>query len=324
MSLRAPITALRRAPCLAYSLPARRVQLRAAPLSTSAIRRDEQLVENVMATARKNVEDGKRAPTAHDGEQGVRLLMFGKPGAGRLTRPHRLVEAYDIAFISTGDLLRQEIAAKSEVGKKAEEIVRTGGLVSDELMLEMVVAELEHHHGQSWIIDGFPRTLKQGQLLNDVLQKQRRPFNMVVNLNVPDAVIMQRIAARWVHLPSGRVYNDTYSAPKVPGKDDVTGEPLSKRPDDTPEVFSKRLKSYYKQTAPLLEFFAHEYPDVLHSLSGSSSDQLWPLLRKLVDDAGMEPRFEHVRKQADDLADTANVPLDDGKVAHVGNDSASR
>ncbi|KAL1409783.1 Adenylate kinase 2 [Vanrija albida] len=318
------MAALRRAPRLSSAYPALRLAPRAAALSTSAIRRDEKLVETVMATARRNVEDGKRAPTAHDGEKGVRLLMFGKPGSGKGTLSAKLVEAYDVAFISTGDLLRQEIAAKSEVGKKAEEIVRTGGLVSDELMLEMVIAELEHHHGQSWIIDGFPRTLKQGQLLNEVLQKQRRPFNMVVNLNVPDAVIMQRIAARWVHLPSGRVYNDTYSAPKVAGKDDVTGEPLSKRPDDTPEVFSKRLQSYYKQTAPLLEFFAHEYPDVLHSLTGSSSDQLWPMLRALIDEAGLEPRFEHVRKQADDLADTANVPLEDGAVAHVGNDTASR
>ncbi|WVQ97926.1 hypothetical protein IAU59_005045 [Kwoniella sp. CBS 9459] len=207
-------------------------------------------------------------------ERGLRMLVFGKPGSGKGTLSARLVRDYDIAFVSTGDVLRKEIAAKSEVGQKAEAIVASGGLVSDELMLEIIKSELDRLHGRSWIIDGFPRTLHQGELLDKVLNEENRPLNMIVHLNVPDSVIMARIAARWVHLPSGRVYNTTYSAPKVPGKDDVTGEPLTKRPDDTPETFSKRLHAYYESTAPLLEYFAKTYPSSLFSLSGSSSDEV--------------------------------------------------
>ncbi|ADV24683.1 adenylate kinase, putative [Cryptococcus gattii WM276] len=209
---------------------------------------------------------------SYDGveEKGLRMLVFGKPGSGKV----RLVKEYDISFVSTGDVLRKEIAAKSEVGRKAEAIVASGGLVSDELMLEIVKAELDRLKGKSWIVDGFPRTLHQGELIDRVLNQENRPLNMVVHLNVPDSVIMARIAARWVHLPSGRVYNTTYSAPKVPGKDDVTGEPLTKRPDDTPETFSKRLQAYYESTAPLLKYFEEMYPESLHSISGSSSDEV--------------------------------------------------
>lgn len=121
------------------------------------------------------------------------------------------------------------------------------------------------------------------------------------------------------------MYNDDFNPPRVPGKDDETGEPLSKRPDDTPEVFSKRLQSYYKSTAPLLEYFAHEYPEALHSLSGSSSDELWPQLRDIVDKFGLPERQphagpeerEHVREEADDLRDSANVNVGGDKVAHL-------
>lgn len=121
------------------------------------------------------------------------------------------------------------------------------------------------------------------------------------------------------------MYNDDFNPPKVPGKDDETGEPLSKRPDDTPEVFSKRLASFYKSTAPLLEYFANEYPEALHSLSGSTSDELWPQLRELVDEFGLKERYppqgslerEHVREEADDLKDSAEVPVGGDKVAHL-------
>ncbi|WVR04524.1 hypothetical protein IAU60_001528 [Kwoniella sp. DSM 27419] len=240
-----------------------------------------QTLESISESFNSITEKFKEAVTHTHSEQyegieerGLRMLVFGKPGSGKGTLSARLVRDYDIAFVSTGDVLRKEIAAKSEVGRKAEEVVATGGLVSDELMLEIIKAELDRLHGKSWIIDGFPRTLHQGELLDKVLNEENRPLNMIVHLNVPDSVIMARIAARWVHLPSGRVYNTTYSRPKVPGKDDVTGEPLVKRPDDTPETFSKRLQAYYESTAPLLEYFARTYPSSLFSLSGSSSDEV--------------------------------------------------
>lgn len=234
--------------------------------------------------------------------------MFGKPGSGKGTLSGRLLKHYDISFVSTGDVLRQEIAQKSEIGRRAEDIVRSGGLVPDELMLEIVMAELDRLQGKSWIIDGFPRTLHQGSLLDKVLNEERRPFNMIVHIDVPDQVIMARIAARWVHLPSGRVYNTTFSAPKVPGKDDVTGEDLVQRPDDTPAVFSKRLEAYYGSTEPLLKYFATAYPNALKTLTGTTSDELWPQLQALVEPYGLrragdlsEDEVSPVRQKADDL-----------------------
>lgn len=128
--------------------------------------------------------------------------------------------------------------------------------------------------------------------------------------------------ARWVHLPSGRVYNDDFNPPKSPGVDDETGEPLSKRPDDTPEVFTKRLRSYYEATAPLLEMYATEYPDCLHSLTGNTSDEIWPQLMEVVaplhERAGEYAADEdkHVREEADDLRDTTEVHVGD-KTAHI-------
>ncbi|ORX34437.1 adenylate kinase-domain-containing protein [Kockovaella imperatae] len=177
--------------------------------------------------------------------------------ASQGTLSARLVKEYDIAFVSTGDVLRKEIAAKSKVGQRAEALVAKGDLVPDELMLEIVKTELDRLQGKSWIVDGFPRTLPQGKLFDGMLNQDGRSLNMVVHLNVPDTIILDRIEARWVHLASGRVYNTDYNPPKVEGKDDITGEALTKRPDDTAAVFSKRLEAYYKSTAPLLEVGAH-------------------------------------------------------------------
>ncbi|EAL21004.1 hypothetical protein CNBD6050 [Cryptococcus deneoformans B-3501A] len=262
------------APILAPQRPSKRFNSSSTASTSSPVSHVASAVADTAHSLADKFREAARFinSPSYDGveEKGLRMLVFGKPGSGKV----RLVKEYDISFVSTGDVLRKEIAAKSEVGRKAEAVVASGGLVSDELMLEIVKAELDRLKGKSWIIDGFPRTLHQGELIDTVLNQENRPLNMVVHLNVPDSVIMARIAARWVHLPSGRVYNTTYSAPKVPGKDDVTGEPLTKRPDDTPETFSKRLQAYYESTAPLLKYFEETYPESLHSISGSSSDEV--------------------------------------------------
>ncbi|WVW78609.1 hypothetical protein I302_100568 [Kwoniella bestiolae CBS 10118] len=279
LSPRSPIPIPTRS--LSTSLPRRRPFSSSSNAPSTIAATVTQTLSSLQDSVNDIAEKFKRAVEQSHSEQyegveerGLRMLIFGKPGSGKGTLSARLVKEYDIAFVSTGDVLRKEIAAGSEVGKKAEAVVASGGLVSDELMLEIVKTELDRLHGKSWIVDGFPRTLHQGELLDSVLNQENRPLNMIVHLNVPDSVIMARISARWVHLPSGRVYNTTYSAPKVPGKDDITGEPLSKRPDDTPETFSKRLQAYYESTAPLLEYFAKTYPSSLFSLSGSSSDEV--------------------------------------------------
>ncbi|KAJ9101102.1 hypothetical protein QFC21_003320 [Naganishia friedmannii] len=206
-------------------------------------------------------------------EDGLRILIFGKPGSGKGTLSARLVQKYDLHFVSTGDVLRREIMNKTKVGREAEAIVASGGLVSDELMLEIIQTELDKLKGKSWILDGFPRTLRQAGLLDSALNEQGRPLNMIIHLAVPDTVIMK---PRWVHLPSGRVYNTQFqsSAPRVPGLDDETGEPLTRRPDDKPETFQKRLKAFYESTSPLLDYFADHHPESLHELAGATSDEV--------------------------------------------------
>ncbi|KAH0827163.1 adenylate kinase [Lanmaoa asiatica] len=213
----------------------------------------------------------------------LRMLMFGKPGAGKGTLSSRLVKKYDVLTISTGDLLRQHIAEGTQVGRQAEEIVAQGGLVPDDLMLKVATSKLDALRDRHWILDGFPRTLGQGKLLDTHLEGQNTPLTLVVNVDVADEVILGRISDRWVHLPSGRVYNMTYNPPKVDGFDDETGEPLTKRPDDRPEVFLRRLQRFYASTSPLLSYYASNPKSArLVTLQGETSDEIWPKLEAVV------------------------------------------
>lgn len=248
----------------------------------------------------------------------LRMLMFGKPGAGKGTLSARLVRKYDILSLSTGDLLRQHIAERTEVGRQAEDIVAGGGLLPDDIVLRVVTSKLDNIPNRHWILDGFPRTLGQGELLDAHLRKQGTPLSLVVNLDVPDEIILSRISDRWVHLPSGRVYNISYNRPKVDGYDDETGEPLTKRPDDNPEIFARRLTQFYKSTSPLVSYYAstsssppsrgrsfhhnqhphqlsfHPPPHKLQltTLSGKTSDEIWPQLVRLVSSS-----FPNVRER---------------------------
>ncbi|KAJ7774900.1 ADK-domain-containing protein [Mycena metata] len=238
----------------------------------------------------------------------LRCIVFGKPGAGKGTLSARLVKKYDILSLSTGDLLRQHIAERTDVGRQAEEIVAQGKLLPDEVMLKIVASKLDLLRNKHWILDGFPRTVGQGELLDAHLKKQGTPLSLVVNLDVPDDVILSRISDRWVHLPSGRVYNLSYNPPKVDGFDDETGEPLTKRPDDNPEIFARRLAQFYASTSPLFAYFtaAAQKPTrlphapaphphqlafapaqtmLLKTLSGTTSDEIWPKLDALVRDS---------------------------------------
>lgn len=129
------------------------------------------------------------------------------------------------------------------------------------------------HPEASFILDGFPRTANQAVQLNDIV-----PINMVVNINTPSEIIIDRICNRWVHAPSGRVYNTTFNAPKVEGKDDITGEPLTRRADDDPEVWKQRLQSFKENNEPLLEHY--DKAGILWTVNGNSSDEITPQLFK--------------------------------------------
>jgi len=257
------------------------------------------------------------APHDERDDRMVRMLMFGKPGAGKGTLTTRLAQKYDIVTLSTGDLLRQHIAEQTAIGREAEGIVARGGLVPDAMMLEIVTSKLDGLQNKHWILDGFPRTLLQGEMLDAHLKKRNTPLTLVVNLDVPDEVILSRISDRWIHLPSGRVYNMSYNRPKVTGLDDETGEALTKRPDDNPETFARRLAAFYASTSPLLAYFANsavssvarrpnsnQHPHQLSfhtpsglkvkTLTGRTSDEIWPQLDRLLQNTfpGVRERLE--------------------------------
>ncbi|KAJ2705133.1 Adenylate kinase 2 [Coemansia sp. IMI 203386] len=214
----------------------------------------------------------------------LRMLILGAPGAGKGTQSSRIRKSFDITAISSGDVLRRNIAQQTPAGLRAKESVARGELVSDDIIVELIRAELNTISG-SWLLDGFPRNIAQAQALDTMLKGTGQPLNAVVNLVVPEEVILNRIIERYVHVPSGRVYNLTYNPPRVPGVDDVTGEPLEHRPDDNPESFKRRLQQYHALTEPLLEYY--DKSSILTSFAGSTSDIIYPQLYRFLDE-----RFE--------------------------------
>jgi adenylate kinase len=140
----------------------------------------------------------------------------------------------------------------------------------------MMLSHLDSAHPDDWILDGYPRTVQQAQELDDHLNKEKCPINFVINLDVNWDVILDRIEKRWIHASSGRTYNLSFNPPKIAGKDDITGEPLTKRPDDCPISFRKRLAIYQAQTLPVLEYYGDR--GVLHNFKGDTSDAITPKL----------------------------------------------
>ncbi len=181
-----------------------------------------------------------------------RIILLGAPGAGKGTQAQFISKEFNIPQISTGDMLRAAIKEGTELGKKAQEIMNTGGLVSDDLIINLVkerIAKPDCANG--CIFDGFPRTIPQAQALAEA----GVAINNVVEISVPDDEIIARITGRRSHPASGRVYHIKYNPPKVEGKDDETGEPLVQRDDDTEEVVRERLETYHKLTATLVDFY---------------------------------------------------------------------
>ncbi|QPG77244.1 Adenylate kinase 2 [Brettanomyces nanus] len=212
--------------------------------------------------------------------------MLGAPGSGKGTLTSRLLKKVtQLSSISTGDLLRQEIGRKSSMGKVAEEYIKQGALLPDDFMAKFVTAELGTrnwlNNRASFLLDGFPRTGNQAVQLDNELLKHDSRINLVVELNVPPEVILERIDNRWVHASSGRVYNLSYNPPKVPFKDDITGEPLTKRSDDNPEIFKVRLDKYFEQLKSIKEFYQQQ--GVFSTVSGDTSDIIFPKLLQLVE-----------------------------------------
>lgn len=209
----------------------------------------------------------------------VRLLVLGAPGSGKGTQATRLLRQMPaIEALSLGDILRSQIDAGTAVGRQAAGFIKSGQLVPDRTMVALIEGELRCKRWlnaqSSWLLDGFPRTAAQAAALDELLRPHGVPISLVVELDVDQRVILDRIEARWVHLASGRVYNLDYNPPKVAGRDDVTGEPLTKREDDTAAVFQKRLDRYNAEIGPLREFYRGK--GVLTTVAGNTSDVIFP------------------------------------------------
>ncbi|MBU2869475.1 adenylate kinase [Colwellia sp. E2M01] len=185
----------------------------------------------------------------------MRIVLLGAPGAGKGTQAQFLMEKFGIPQISTGDMLRAAIKAGTELGKQAKAVMDAGQLVSDELIIGLVkerVAEDDCKPG--FLLDGFPRTIPQA----DAMKENGIAVDHVLEFDVPDEEIVKRMAGRRVHSGSGRTYHIVYNPPKVEGKDDVTGDDLSIRPDDEESTVKKRLAIYHEQTKPLVDFYKAE------------------------------------------------------------------
>ncbi|KAF7728168.1 hypothetical protein EC973_006562 [Apophysomyces ossiformis] len=207
-------------------------------------------------------------------------------GSGKGTQSERLKKNFGVAHLSSGDMLRKNINDRTSVGQKAAEYVSGGRLVPDEVLLTLIDHELSQTGNPNWLLDGFPRTITQAQALDELLDKSMQPLNLVINLEVPEDVILSRIMDRWVHIPSGRVYNLSYNPPQVPGRDDITGESLSKRPDDCPDVFRVRLQQHKAMTLPLLDHYGH----LAVTLRGNTSDEIYPQIEsEIVNRLGAVP-----------------------------------
>jgi adenylate kinase len=182
----------------------------------------------------------------------MRIILLGLPGAGKGTQAQFLMQRYKIPQISTGAMLRAEVAAGSAIGQEAQEYMDAGNLVPDQLVIEMVkkrIAQPDCANG--FIIDGFPRTVAQAE----ALRRSDIDIDFVVEIEVGDHEILRRMSGRRVHPASGRTYHVEFNPPKVPDRDDVTGEPLVQRPDDTEETVNKRIASYHALTKPLINYY---------------------------------------------------------------------
>ncbi|KAE9602677.1 hypothetical protein Lal_00049982 [Lupinus albus] len=186
-----------------------------------------------------------------------RLILIGPPGSGKGTQSPLIKDEYCLCHLATGDMLRAAVAAKTPLGVKAKQAMDNGELVSDDLVVGIIDEAIKKPSCQKgFILDGFPRTVVQAQKLDEMLQKQGVKIDKVLNFAVDDAILEERITGRWMHPPSGRSYHTKFAPPKVPGTDDVTGEPLIQRRDDTAAVLKSRLEAFHKQTEPVINYYA--------------------------------------------------------------------
>lgn len=182
----------------------------------------------------------------------MKIVLIGAPGCGKGTQSPLMEERYGICHLSTGDMLRDAVERQTPSGMLAQEKMRSGGLVSDDIVFGIVKESIKRPECcYGYVLDGFPRTIPQAKMLEAAGEK----IDRAIALEAPDEVILARTSGRWIHKGSGRSYHEIFRPPRVPMVDDVTGEPLFQRDDDRRELCEKRLGIYKNKVAPLLAFY---------------------------------------------------------------------
>jgi adenylate kinase len=185
----------------------------------------------------------------------MRIVLLGAPGSGKGTQCKAIVERYGLLHLSSGDILRQERSIGSELGKKAQSYMDSGSLVPDQLIIEMMTKAIKNAPSAGFILDGFPRTVKQAEELDKTLAKAKKSVDIVLNLEVDDKIVEGRITGRRSCPKCGAVYHIKNLKPKKEGICDKDGTKLVQRADDTIEVVANRLKTYHQQTEPLVDYY---------------------------------------------------------------------
>ena len=187
----------------------------------------------------------------------MNLVLLGPPGAGKGTQAKLIEEKYGLIHLSTGDMLREAIASGSELGKQVKEIVESGALVPDTTIIQMIEARIAAPDcAKGFILDGFPRTVRQAEALDGMLERKHLKIDHVIELKVDDDALVKRISGRFSCAACGAGYHDAFKRPKTEGVcDDCGGKEFSRRKDDNPETVKARLEAYHAQTAPILPYY---------------------------------------------------------------------
>jgi adenylate kinase len=184
----------------------------------------------------------------------LNLILLGPPGAGKGTQATRLRDDFDLAYIATGDLLRQNVSDQTDLGKEAKSYMDDGDLVPDELVIKMIFDKVEDEGDDGFLLDGFPRNIAQADALAEELERRGRKLTAALLVEAPDDIVIQRLSGRR-QCSNGHLYHVDYDPPKHEGKCDQCGRPLRQRDDDRPEVIQKRLRTYHEQTEPLKDYY---------------------------------------------------------------------
>lgn len=210
----------------------------------------------------------------------MNIVLLGPPGAGKGTQAARVREAFSLVHLSSGDILRAERKAQSELGRQAQDYMDRGVLVPDDLILSMMMDHIARPDAASgFLLDGFPRTVAQASGLDERLAACGQRLDTVVNIEVDDAAVTKRLTGRWSCPQDGRIYHELFSPPGKPGVCDVCGGALTRRKDDEPDVVAQRLRTYHEETEPLITYYRKR--EVLKSVDGSgAADAVASLINK--------------------------------------------